>query len=291
MPPANQSQKQKEVKSGLAEVYGDIPSQLEVARIIRSHMTKKGDIRCIALKRLDLSSSREILDLGCGTGYFSEGLKGMVHSGATVTGIDVHAPYEDFFLNACERAGVRGNFDGGGIRMINGFEKGSFDLVLSSYSLYFFPEYIPQIAGLIRPEGFLVAITHAVPHMFELTSYIKAILEEEGIDYQHELPYESLIMNFSDENGTELLAPWFRKVKKYKCKSTLEFRDGEIISLLKYLKYKEAFFLPGNHYDHKKMIAVIAGRIEEEMKQNGRFRITKDDFIFVCKGPVQKNRD
>ena len=279
------------IKTGLAEVYGDIPSQLEVARIIRSHMTKKGDIRSTALKRLDLSGARTILDLGCGTGFFSEGLKGVVHPGASVTGIDVHLPYQDYFLNACAHAGLEGVFDGRGISRINELEKHSFDLALSSYSLYFFPEYIPKIVQLLKPEGHLVAITHAVPHMIELTTFIKDILMQDGINYHHELPYESLIRNFSDENGMELLAPWFREINKFRCKSTLEFNDGEIESLLKYLKHKEAFFLPENDYNRADMIAVIAGRIQQEMKQHGRFSITKDDFIFVCSGPLQKNWD
>ena len=286
MHPAEHPHRREEVQSGLAEVYGDISSQLEVARIITSHLTKKGDIRQIALKTLDLSGAISILDLGCGSGFFTEGLNSLVHPQARVTGIDVHPSYEDHYLEACRKSGLQGAFDGNGIDTIEAYNKRSYDLALSSYSLYFFPGHIPQIAGLIKPGGHLVAITHAVPHMIELTSYIKEILKEEGIDYHHELPYESLIRNFSDENGTELLAPWFRKVKKYKCKSTLEFKDGEINCLLKYLKYKEAFFLPENDFNHAAMINVIAGRIEQEMKRKGLFSITKDDFIFVCTGPV-----
>jgi SAM-dependent methyltransferase len=286
MHPASNPQRREEVQTGLAEVYGDISSQLEVARIITSHLNKKGDIRQIALRTLELSGVTSVLDLGCGSGFFTEGLNGLVHPRASVTGIDVHPSYEGHFLKTCGHTGLQGVFDGNGIDTIKTYTTRSYDLALSSYSLYFFPGHIPRIARLIKPGGHLVAITHAVPHMIELTSYIKKILEEEGIDYHHELPYESLIRNFSDENGTELLAPWFRKVKKYRCKSTLEFQDGEINSLLKYLKYKEAFFLPENDFNHEDMINVIAGRIEQEMKRTGRFSITKDDFIFVCTGPV-----
>jgi len=278
--------RQEEVKTGLAEVYADIPSQLEVARIIQSHMMKKGDIRHIALNRLDLANARIILDLGCGTGYFSEGLKERVHPHAEILGIDVHPGYTDYFLQACALTGLRGKFDGGGISLLREIEKRSCDLVLSSYSLYFFPEYIPAIAGVLKPGGYLVAITHAVPHMIELTTYIKKILEEEGISYDHELPYDSLIRNFSDENGPELLSPWFRFVKRYICKSTLVFRKGEVPSLLKYLRYKEAFFLPDGSGDRDRLVGIITKRIGEEMKKSGQFSITKDDFIFVCSDPV-----
>ena len=291
MHPASNPQRREEVQTGLAEVYGDISSQLEVARIITSHLNKKGDIRQIALRTLELSGVTSVLDLGCGSGFFTEGLNGLVHPRASVTGIDVHPSYKDHFLKTCGNSGLQGEFDGKGIDTIKAYIKRSYDLALSSYSLYFFPEYIPEIANLLKPEGHLVAITHAVPHMIELTTFIKNILMQEGIHYHHELPYESLIRNFSDENGMELLAPWFRELKKFRCKSTLEFNDGEIESLLKYLKYKEAFFLPDNDYNRADMIAVIAGRIQQEMKQHGRFSITKDDFIFVCSGPVQKNWD
>ena len=83
-------QKQDKVQHDLADAYGDITSHLKVTRIIRSHLTKKGDIRHIALHRLKMSSVRYIVDLGCGSGYFTEGLKECARPGATVIGIDVH---------------------------------------------------------------------------------------------------------------------------------------------------------------------------------------------------------
>lgn len=280
--------KEEKVQAVLAEHYGDIASQIEVAGIIQSHLTKKGDIRHIALKRLDLSAASTVIDLGCGTGFFTEGLKGLVHPKVQVTGIDVHDSYRDYFLDTCRKCGFKGDFDGRGIGMIRELPARSADLVISSYSLYFFPEYIPGIAGFLKEGGHFVAITHAVPHMIELTTYFKEVLMQEGINYHHELPYESLIRNFSDENGIELLAPCFMDVRKFKCKSTLVFRDGEIQDLLVYLRHKEDFFLPPNDHNRDELVEVIAGRIDREMKQHGQFSITKDDYIFVCSRPIHK---
>lgn len=291
MEPAEKSDKRENFTQGLARVYGDTQTHIDISRLISTHLTKTGDIRKTALHRLDLSGALKILDLGCGFGYFTEGLKGVADPAAEVTGIDLHPGYNDFFMNSCRESGLKGRFFSGGVATVKQFENRSFDLIISSFSLYFFPEYIPHISRLLKNDGHFVSITHAVPHMFELTSFIKEILREEGVGFNHELPFEALVRNFSSENGEALLAPWFKQVKKFKCKSNLVFKDGEIESLLKYIRFKESFFLPDNDHDREVLMAIIARKIEKEMKKTGQFSITKDDVIFICAEPVSPARN
>jgi len=278
------STKKENIKSGLAEVFSDTLSHIAIAKIIKTHLTNSSDIRKIALQTPDISKAQTILDVGCGFGYFTGGLKGFVHPDAEVTGVDMHVSYEKHFLESCRKTGLKGKFDSNGIAMIKQFDNRSLDLVISSYSLYFFPEYIGRISNLLKEAGHFVVIAHAIPHMFELTSFVKEVLDDEGIGFLGELPYESLLRNFSSENGMELLMPYFSHVESFTYKSTLIFKDGDLDNLLKYFRFKESFFLPENDINHEQLIRIVTERVKNEMKLNGQFNITKDDCIFICSG-------
>lgn len=269
----------------LAKVFSDTCAHIGVAKMIQAHLSNKNDIRKLALQSLDLSSCKKILDVGCGFGYFTQGLEDRIHPNAEVLGIDIHPAYENHYLKTCKKANLKGKFIGDGIAEVTKFPEKSFDLILSSFSFYFFPEYIGRIASLLKNDGICVAITHAVPHMHELTSFVKALLHLRGIGHSGDLPYESLIRNFSSENGKELLNPWFSDIQRQYCKSSLVFPDGDYDSLLKYFKFKHRFFLTENKNRTDELIGLLLEKVKKEMKLYGKFTITKDDIIFVCTQP------
>ncbi len=274
-----------ETLPGLVSDYADISTQLEVAGIIRARLVKQADIRQVALQRISLSAVRRVIDLGCGTGYFTEGLVNRVAPGTTVTGIEVHPAYRELFLAACARVGVNGTFESRGIGMINSLVSGSFDLALCSYSLYFFPDSIPAIARLLGPGGRFVTITHGEPHMAELTGIVREVLSEEGIAGAGDLLYDSLISKFSGTNGKSLLAPAFKEVTRIKCKGRMEFRRQNLRELQRYIRLKAPFFLPPDLDEGPRLVDRITDRVSDRLEQLGTLRINKDDYIFVCSGP------
>lgn len=287
MQPEKHSQKLEKYKTGLAKVYGNTQTHIEVAEIITTHLDKAVDIRKAAFQKADITKALNILDIGCGCGYFTRGLKGVVNPNAGIIGIDLHAAFEEHYLNSCRDAGIQGRFYSDGACTINRFERRSLDLILSSYSLYFFPECIRQLSNLLKEDGCFMAITHSMPHMTELTTFIKEILREEGIEFQKQLPYERLIRNFSGENGKELLSTCFSRVEKYNYKSRLLFKPNDYNSLMKYFRFKESFFLPENNYNKQHITQVIAARVKEELDSVGEFSISKDDCLFICAQPLK----
>ena len=84
----------------LAEVFRDAKKHQEVAGIISEYLQNKDDIRSMALNDLELSESKNILDLGCGFGFFTQALKGRVHPDAKITGIDRYPEYEWFYFQS-----------------------------------------------------------------------------------------------------------------------------------------------------------------------------------------------
>lgn len=272
------------IRKNLAEVFNDTESHLKVAKIICDHLVNFQDIRSMALKKVDFSNVHNILDLGCGFGYFTRGLKGKVQSNTIITGIDCHLKNKELYLNACSETGIQGNFISKGISYIKSIDSNSIDLILCSYALYFFPEYIEEIARVLKDNGTFVVITHSQPHMKEFTQYVKEILFNEGIECREPLPYESLIKGFSNENGEELLSAGFINVRSINYIGRLVFDSNDVESFKSYFKFKRSFFIPCKETDIDDMSAIIMERMKNDLKRFKKFEISKNDVIFVCEG-------
>jgi len=273
-----------ELSETLAEVFRDANSLMLVAGIIQKHLTNKSDIRNIALDGLDLNNARKIIDLGCGCGFFTRGLKGRIHKDVEIIGIDRHPKCKQLYLHACEIIGTKGSFLGDGISVIEEIEDNSVDIIICSYALYFFPDYINHISRILKDDGFFVTITHSRPHMKEFTDYVKNILRENEIDFHDGLPYESLIENFSNVNGKELLSTWFEEVKAMDYRGTLVFNHNEFDHFEKYFNFKHSFFIPGNDMEQEELTKIILEKVKIDIEKKGQLKITKDDTIFVCSG-------
>ena len=280
----NSGYKEKSIRKNLAKVFNDTESHLKVAKIICDHLVNFQDIRNIALEKVDFSNVRNILDLGCGFGHFTRGLKHKVRPDTNITGIDCHLKYKQLYLNACSETGLQGNFISDGISAINSINAKSIDLVLCSYALYFFPEYIEQISRILKNDGTFVVITHSQPHMKEFTQYVKDILYNEGFDCREPLPYESLIEGFSNVNGEALLSPRFSDIYSIKYKGRLVFNHKDIENFRAYFKFKRSFFIPCKETDVDDMSAIILERMKNDLLRFEKFEISKNDIIFVCEG-------
>src|SRR4030042_6881963 len=143
-------------KNQISRIFRDARKHQRLGKIIRRFSTNKDDIRQTALKNLDLSDRRNVLELGCAFGAFTEALKGRLHPQAKITGLDMLAEYESFFLEACKRAGYAGTFSASGVERIKKYPTASFDLVICSYALYFFAGLIGEISRVLTKEGIFI---------------------------------------------------------------------------------------------------------------------------------------
>jgi len=278
-----------EPENHLVRIFKDAAAHQEVAGIISRHLTSKMDIREAALDGLDLSKTRNILDLGCGFGFFTEGLKGRIPESSRITGIDCHPEYEWFFFHSCEKVHplIRKKFISHGVKELEKQEPASFDLVICSYALYFFPEVIREIPRVMNREGVFVTITHASPHLHPFTGYIKELLLKNGFVMEVEIPYEELINKFSDRNGMKLLNPFFRTITEKKIKSDLVFGPGDIEDFTAYFNFKRSFFIP-HHMDENDRLHHLALKTVQDFLDRGNYlTINKDDVIYLCFDPVE----
>lgn len=274
---------------GLAEVFRDAGTHREVARIIQAHLTNPRDIRQVALEGLDLSKVGRFVDLGCGFGYFTRGLRGRLSSSVHARGIDRHPGYKDFYMKACDESGFQGEFCSEDISIIRKINTGTIDLVICSFALYFFPEQLRHISRILKHDGLFVTITHSMPHMNEFTSVVKEILSSNGIEIDGNLPYEKLIAHFSNVNGISLLSNWFSHIESRDYSSSISFGPNDMRDFETYFRFKQSFFLPESG-NREYLVRLVLEDVGRRMTEKGCISITKDDIIFICGKPVQNSR-
>lgn len=270
----------------LSEVFRDIEGHKESSEIIIAHSTNKEDIREFALCNVNIKDAKQVINLGCGFGFFTQALKNKINSNAVVAGIDRFAEYRQPFLKLCRGLGFNGQFYDSGTEALSNFKPASVDLVLSSFSIYFFPEIISTVASILRKTGTFIIITHYSSHLHELTTMISEIFKDIGYSQPGPFPHDKLISNFPAEEGISRLSGYFAKIEKRDYENELVFTKESVAELMTYIAYKRSFFIPENI----QMNPTLSDRFEKGMLQKvlrkKEFRITKKDAIFICTHPL-----
>ena len=270
----------------LAEIFTDTLHHKTIAGIVRAHSTNKLDIRDVALDNLQLQSNGLTLDIGCGFGFFTSALKGRLDPGSNIWGIDLCTKYSTSYLESCKMAGLQGNFSGLDEKMMNTIPANSVDLVICSYALYFFPALIPEISRILKPSGLFVIITHSKNHLQEIITFLKETFDILGIQKPDTFPCQTLINNFNNNNGYQLLSPWFGRVEEKEYDNLLHFEISDLENLEEYLRFKKPYYIP-DYLDNKNMILnKLVSRVHEHLQSGSTFSITKDDTIYICKEPL-----
>jgi len=276
-------------RTGPADIFVDIQAHMESGRFIRDNSLNKQDIRDFAFNGVDLGNCRDILDLGCAYGFFTRGLAGRLHPDAVLNGVDLCRECEEYYIMSCQESGYEGRFCLSEQAFCERYPDESFDLVLCSYALYFFPEAIPEIARVLRPDGFFVTVTHTGSHMRELIEIFKMLLTKHLGHPVRSLPLENLFAAFSSANGRRLLSPWFRELREKKYENALLIDPASLPGLIRYLCFKTVLFLPEEcSLDDRFIRSVVADYLQEMLYRRNQFTISKSDTVYLCQYPVKK---
>jgi SAM-dependent methyltransferase len=203
-----------------------------------------------------------MLDLGCGYGWFEEVLENRLD---LVTGIDCLDENKAGFLKAAKRIAKKAMFEKLQLPVPIEMPSNSFDLIVSAYSLYFFPEAIPEAKRLLCPEGVFLVITHS-----------ESMLKE-GEDFFDFKNLREVIKHFSAENGETILKRYFSRVTSIDYPNALLFTKNDSDHLARYIDFKKEFI--SKDVDP----ALVREKMLEELKTKGSVKLNKDDRIFIAK--------
>lgn len=242
--------------------YSDTGFHRTIGEMIKKRSENKEDIRSIAVNMIDWDGIKDVLDLGCGYGWFEDGTRGGFN---LVLGIDCLAENESSFLRAARGISKTALFQKRILPCPIDMPDGSFDLVVSAYSLYFFPEEIEEVKRLLRPSGMFLAITHSESMLRE---------GEKFFDFTN---LRRVIRGFSAENGEEALRAHFQDVRYIDYRNAIVFSRYEKKDLAGYIDFKREFIL--RDADPEKVMITML----DELERKGTMRFNKDDRIFLAR--------
>jgi ubiquinone/menaquinone biosynthesis C-methylase UbiE len=275
----------------IKEIYNKVHDLLVTRHIIRTYSSNSYDIRDIALNDLDLSGSQRILELGCGYGFFVEKLKDRLHKDAVIIGIDLVENNRLMYLNSVATTGYRGEFIRGHAELIKNLAASGFDLIIASYSLYFFPELIKDIARILNDHGVFITITHSKHSLKEVLRYIPRCLKMSGLSIPEQIMINRLFMSFSGENGRAALNPYFKTIEKIDYKNILRFSEEHIEDCIYYIVKKRNFIFKEVLDQKPELIldieSCLANMIQEHVRKKGSITLNKNDMIFRCYNPLK----
>jgi ubiquinone/menaquinone biosynthesis C-methylase UbiE len=254
------------------------PSSHEiVSAIIQRRSTNRTDIRDVALGDLDLTFAQNILDLGCGFGFMAEALARRVAPDARFVGVDAWDSNEAAFMEKVAANGRTAEFACLDVESTLPFPDQSFEVVVCSYSLYFFVNVLPEVARVLAPHGVFLTITHSERHIIGdlpaagFAESAAALLE--------------ITRRFSAENGAELLQRWFAEVLRIDYHNSLRFRAKHKDDLLTFLRFKLPVLVPGSQPGDD-LPAELAAYAEQSLARDGEVVVEKNDAVFRCRSPV-----
>ncbi len=253
------------------------PQHVAISEIIRRRSTNPLDVREAAVRGLSLGRARRILDLGCGFGFMTGAVARRAAADAVVVGVDACAANEEPYLDCIAETGRAGRYVCRVLDSRLAWPDGSFDAVICSYALYFFPGIVPEVARVLAPHGVFVAVTHAESSCRELLQAIGASAPSSGL--------MAYVRSFSAENGSDLLGECFDQVERIDYSNALVFEAAHEDELLAYLQFKLPFLSPTGTAN-----GAFSGSLSETVRQrlarDGRVVLQKSDAVFHCRGPL-----
>jgi ubiquinone/menaquinone biosynthesis C-methylase UbiE len=256
--------------------YGDPRSHEAVSTLIRRHSTNIRDVRDAILQDVDLSSAVEVLDLGCGFGFMAQAIARLLPTEGRITGIDALRANRVPFEWRVRTEGRRAKFVRMTVDRRLPWRDRSYDLVVSTYSLYFFPQALPEIARVLRPGGRFLTVTHSAESL-------RNMLRLAGIP-EVRAPLLTTVQRFCSENGSEILSRCFATVEPIDYQNSLRFDPEEIDSLLRYLRFKFRCF---NEWPESEpeLCELESRELRQRLCAMDEIVLEKNDTAFWCSEP------
>jgi len=242
--------------------YSDLSFHKKIGELIKKHSENTSDIREAVKGAIDWGNVHSILDLGCGYGWFEETLDGEFD---LMIGIDYLDANEAEFLKIAGSIAKKAIFKKMHLPSPIEAQPDSFDLIVSAYSLYFFPETISEVKRVLHAKGTFLIITHS-----------ESMLEE-GERFFHFKNLRKVIENFSAENGEGILRQYFKNITSIDYLNTLVFTKDDSEDLVKYIDFKREFI--SKDADPR----LVSEKMLLELRTKRALRFNKNDRIFVVR--------
>lgn len=147
----------------------------------------------------------------------------------------------------------------------------SYDIVIANHVLFYCRDIstaCKEIARVLKPGGRLICSTYGSRHMFEIGSLVS------GFDSRIALAADNLFNNFGKENGADILAAYYKRIKWIQYEDSLIVTEPEaLISYILSCHGNQNRYIIDRHKEFKSYV---------KKKTAGGFYITKDSGVFIA---------
>lgn len=218
-------------------------------------------------EKIDFSKVNRLLELGCGNGklwqentidlrnreiFLSDISEGMVEEVRNKLGSDFNCIVAD-----AEKIP---------------FKDAYFDSIIANHVLFYLNDLnlgLKEILRVLKPNGILYCSTYAKEHMKEITEIVQ------NFDASVNLSNHRLYDVFGLENGESILCAYFKTVKRYDYRDTLEITESKpLIDYIMSCHGNQNEILGPRLTDFKEYI-------DELLKKNGKIVVTKHAGLFI----------
>lgn len=218
-------------------------------------------------EKIDFSKVNRLLELGCGNGklwqentidlrnreiFLSDISEGMVEEVRNKLGSDFNCIVAD-----AEKIP---------------FKDAYFDSIIANHVLFYLNDLnleLKEILRVLKPNGILYCSTYAKEHMKEITEIVQ------NFDASVNLSNHRLYDVFGLENGESILCAYFKSVKRYDYRDTLEITESKpLIDYIMSCHGNQNEILGPRLTDFKEYI-------DELLKKNGKIVVTKHAGLFI----------
>lgn len=218
-------------------------------------------------EKIDFSKVNRLLELGCGNGklwqentidlrnreiFLSDISEGMVEEVRNKLGSDFNCIVAD-----AEKIP---------------FKDAYFDSIIANHVLFYLNDLnlgLKEILRVLKPNGILYCSTYAKKHMKEITDIVQ------NFDASVNLSNHRLYDVFGLENGESILCAYFKSVKRYDYRDTLEITESKpLIDYIMSCHGNQNEILGPRLTDFKEYI-------DELLKKNGKIVVTKHAGLFI----------
>ncbi|MBT3980461.1 MAG: class I SAM-dependent methyltransferase [Bacteriovoracaceae bacterium] len=217
-------------------------------------------------------NSKEILEIGCGTGIFWDTALKKLNENSCVTLTDISSGMLETTRDRIKDHRFRfSQFDIDTPNIAS-----QFDLVIAHFMLYHSgnpKQALMSIKGMLTPEGKASLATLGDLHMKRIDDFIKSLIKENKLNYQ--ITEQSSIDRFNESVADKLITEVFNSYEKYEIDDYLDVTDPAPLaeyckSMMKYQALDEPFF------------QLLFEGLSNEIEKLGKFVIPKRVVFYIA---------